>query len=43
MEYRTAIMDECGCVVGWCIDMSDDEIDNVLSKHPEYSIGCVEV
>lgn len=42
MEYRSAIVDECGTFVAWCCELSDDERKYILDGHPEYSIRCLE-
>ena len=42
MEYRSAIVDECGVFVAWCCELSEDERELILSEHPEYSIRCLE-
>lgn len=41
MEYRSAIVDELGNFVGWCCEMSKEEIDRILDDHPEYTISCI--
>lgn len=33
--YRTAIVDECGCVICWASQMSEYEINEVLERYPE--------
>ena len=43
MEYKTAIIDECGKVMFWCIDMSDEEVDEVLDIHPEWRVQCITI
>lgn len=43
MEFRRAIVDECGCIMKWCSDMSEDEISETLDNHPEWSLKCIEV
>lgn len=43
MEYRTAIVDECDCVMYWCSDLSGEEINEILDNHPEWWIRAIEV
>lgn len=42
VEYRTAIVDECGSVVCWCDDLTKNEVNKILANHPEWHIRCVE-
>lgn len=42
MEYRSAIVDECGALVGWISELDGDEIEKILDDHPEYEIRCLE-
>ena len=42
MEYRTAIVDECGWVMFWCDELQDEEqIRSILDSHPEWSRKCI--
>ena len=41
IEYRTAIVDECGDVVMWCEDMDQDEIEEILEDHIEWRMRCI--
>lgn len=44
MEYRTAIVDECGCVMWWCDELQrNDQIECILVSHPEWSMKAIEV
>lgn len=43
MEYRTAIVDECDCVMYWCSDLSGEEINEIIDNHPEWWIRTIEV
>lgn len=43
MLYRRAIVDELGCIMYWCSDLTDEEIDEILIYHPEWSIKCIAV
>ncbi len=43
MEYRTAIVDECDCVIFWCDELQgNDQIECILDGHPEWSIKAIE-
>lgn len=42
MEYKSAIVDECGTFVAWCCELTNDERELILSNHPEYTIRCLE-
>ncbi len=41
MEFRTAIVDELGCVMYWCDKLKDKEIEDILNNHPEWSRQCI--
>lgn len=43
MEYRTCIKDELGCVIFWCDELSEIEIEELLINHPEWSRSCVAI
>lgn len=43
MEYRSAIVDELGEVVKWCENLSEKDIEEILTDFPEYQIVCIEV
>ncbi len=44
MEFRTAIVDECGCVIFWCDELQgNDQIECILDGHPEWSVETIEV
>ena len=44
MEYRTAIVDECGCVIWWCDELQGEEqIDTILVSHPEFHRESIEI
>lgn len=43
IEYRRAIVDECGEVKYWWKDLKYEEIYNILDSYPEWKIDCVEV
>lgn len=43
MEFKSAIVDECGDVVYWCEELSEDEIEIILTDYPEFRIRCVEI
>lgn len=42
MEYRSAIVDECGYLVAWCSELSRERVSTILEEHPEYTISCIE-
>lgn len=42
LEFKSAIVDECGDVVYWCENLTDNEIDEILVNHPEWCIACIE-
>lgn len=43
MEYRTAIVDECGCVMWWCDELQGNEqIECILVSHPEWTMRAIE-
>ena len=41
MEFRTAIVDELGCVMYWCDELKDKEVEDILSNHPEWNRRCI--
>ena len=44
MEFRSAIVDELGCVMYWCDELQDeDQIERILNSHPEWSRKCIEM
>ena len=43
LEYRSAIVDECGYVMYWCSELSKEEIVRILDNHPEWTIRGIEV
>lgn len=42
MEYKSAIVDECGDVIEYCENLTQDEIDEYLNHHSECSIRLIE-
>lgn len=36
MQLLSVIRDECGTIRRYCKDMSDEEVDELLQKHPEW-------
>lgn len=43
MEYRSAIVDECGRVMYWCDELQGEEqIECILDCHPEWQRECIE-
>lgn len=43
MEFRRAIVDECGSIVFWCDELEDGDTVEILELHPEWSTKCFEV
>ena len=43
LVYESAIVDELGDVVTWCKDLSEKEIEEMLSRYPEASIKSIDV
>lgn len=41
MSYVTAILDECGYVIEYCCNMTDDEVMDALINHPEWRRACI--
>lgn len=39
--YARAIVNELGEVVAWCKDLTQEEIDKVLSSSTKYKITCI--
>lgn len=42
IEFRSAIVDECGCVMYWCDELSESEVDKILEQHQEWKVRCIE-
>ena len=43
MEFRTAIVDETGCVMFWVDTLQgEDQVEAILIVHPEWSITTIE-
>lgn len=42
VEFRSAIVDECGYVVYWCNELSENKIYEILEEHQEWRLACVE-
>ena len=40
LEFRSAIVDECGEIVCWCSELTDDEVSTILVEHPEWKKKC---
>lgn len=43
LEYKSAIVDECGDIICWCEDLSDEEITEFLTNHIECRRTCIEI
>lgn len=41
MEYSSVVVNELGEIVAWCKDLTQEQIDNVLSSSTEYKITCI--
>lgn len=41
--YRSAIVDELGCVKYWCDQLTTCEGQNLLNNHPEWRLEYIEV
>lgn len=41
MEYSSVVVNELGEVVAWCKDLTQEEIEKVLSSSTEYKITCI--
>lgn len=42
LELRSAIVDEWGFIVCWCEYLTNVEIDEILTNHPEWSMTNIE-
>lgn len=40
--YKKAIV-EFGCVLCWCSELTDEQIQHILTERPEATIKCVEI
>ena len=44
LVYRSAIVDELGCVMYWCDELQGDEqVDGILDGHPEWKVAAIEL
>ena len=43
MEFRSAIVNECGEFVCWCNELSERDVQAVLEEHPEWKKKCIEL
>ena len=42
--YRTAIVDETGCVMYWCDELQGaEQIECILDSHPEWRLQSIEI
>lgn len=41
--YRRAIVDELGCVMFWCDELKNEQIECILDSHNEWMIKCIEL
>lgn len=42
IEFKSAIVDELGDIVCWCANLSDEEIEEILTNHIEWRKTCIE-
>lgn len=42
IEFKSAIVDELGNIVCWCENLSDEEIEEILTNHIEWRKTCIE-
>lgn len=43
MIFRTAIVDELGDIVEWCDKLTEEEIEEMLDEHVEWSRKAIQV
>lgn len=43
LVFETWVVDECGDAVVKCSNLTDDELDDILEEHPEYSIRTLPI
>ena len=43
MEYKMAIVDECGEVQAWMSDLTKDETLAILEEHPEWQMRPIQL
>jgi hypothetical protein len=43
LEYKSAIVDECGDIVYWCENLTENEIREILANHIEWRRTCIEI
>ena len=43
MDFRNCIIDELGYFIDWCSEYTDDELNDKMQQHPEWSISCMEI
>lgn len=41
MEYKTAVVDECGTVLYWVEEIGRYEAEQLVKDHPEWSIKAI--
>lgn len=41
--YRRAIVDELGCVMFWCDELKNEQIECILDSYNEWMIKCIEL
>ena len=40
IEVRLAVVDECGDVVVWCDEVTEEEAQELVDNHPEWYYRC---
>lgn len=40
-NYRSAVVDECGCVIAWVDEVGESEAQRMVDNHEEWRIACV--
>ena len=43
MEFKMAIVDECGEVMAWLTDLTKDEACEMLEQNPEWKIRPIQM
>jgi len=43
LSFRTGICNECGEVVVWCDELTDEQVQKLLNDHEEYYLNCIQI
>ena len=43
MNYKMAIVDECGEVMAWMSDLTSTETEKMLNEHPEWQMRPIQL